>query len=188
MCVADAGCGVSSACIAGRCLTRGATPAIATAVRKVYDPVDVAYLRPGEEVRGAGLATLGRGDGALALFRYAVSLPPEATVLEAYLVMDRARDVDSDPTPVTLHAVRIVGDWVAGTTSWARQPALQEVGASETRVGATSPPFVRLEVRALVERWRRHEKSDMGLAIVAEGQSATGLAFVLPARLELYVK
>ncbi len=188
MCVAEAGCGANASCVAGRCLSHGAAPAIATARRVLYEPVDVAYIRPGDGVAGGGLATLGRGDGALALLRFSVPLPPEASVVEAYLLLERATDVDANPTPVTLHVVRVVDPWVAASMSWARQPRVEEVGASESRVTASAGAVVRLEMRGLVERWRRRSKDEMGIAIVAEGRSATGLAFELPPRLELYVK
>jgi hypothetical protein len=187
MCSASSGCGANATCVAGRCLSHGASAAIATATRTVYEPVDAAYVRPGGDVATDGVATLGRGDGALALFRFAVPLAPDASVVEAYLLMDRAPDVDADPTPVVLHAARVVGPWDSRSTSWASLPSLQEVGGSETRVaGGTST--VRLEVRAIVERWRKRAKDEMGVAVVAEGRSATGVAFALPARLELYVK
>ena len=188
MCVADAGCGQGAACVAGRCLSRGGSPAIATAARLVYDPVDAVYLRPGQEPATAGLATLGRGDGAMALFRFSVTLAAGTSVVEAYLLMDRATDVDDDPAPVSIHAARVGSDWDSRSASWARQPLIREVGGSETRVGGGSSSVVRIEVRSLVERWRRRSSDEFGLAVMAEGKSATGLAFVLPARLELYVK
>jgi hypothetical protein len=188
MCVAESGCGAGASCVAGRCLSRGAVPAIATARRVLVDPVDVAYLRPGAGPAAAGLATLGRGDRALLLLRFSVPLPPEVSVVEAYLVMDRATDVDADPAPVTLHVARVVDAWDGGSTSWARQPRLEEVGAAETRVLPSSGGIVRLEVRSVVERWRRRARDEMGVAVVTEGSSTTGLAFALPPRLELYVR
>jgi hypothetical protein len=188
MCVADVGCGANASCVAGRCLSRGAVAAIATARRLLVEPVDVAYLRPGGATETAGLATLGRGDGALVLLRFSAPLPPETSVVEAYLLMDRAADVEADPVPITLHVERVVDPWQGASASWARQPRLAEVGASETRVLPSSGGFVRLEVRSVVERWRRRAKDEMGLAVVAAGRSATGLAFELPPRLELYVK
>jgi hypothetical protein len=154
----------------------------------LYDPVDAAYLRPGEQAATQGLATVGRGDGAFAVFRFALPLPPQVTVVEAYLLLEPPDAVDFDPVPVTLRTERVVGPWDS-ETSWARRPALQDVGLPETRVDGGAR-VVRLEVRSLVERWRRRAKDEMGVAVVADGPSAsrTGVAFVLPARLELYVK
>jgi hypothetical protein len=188
MCASEVACGAGAACVAGRCQDRSASPAIATATRVLYAPVDVAYLRPGAAVATAGIATLGRGDGAIVLLRFSVPLEAEANVIEAYLLLERAMDVDADLEPFTLHTARVVGRWDSMSTSWARQPSLQEVNAPETRVWSHSPPIVRLEVRSLVERWRRRGKDEMGLALVADGASPRGMAFVLPARLELYVK
>jgi hypothetical protein len=190
MCVPGpvSGCGAGSTCVAGRCLSTGATAAIATATRVLYDPVDTAYLRPGEQAATTGLATIGRGDGAFALFRFAVPLSAQVTVVEAYLLLEPPDAVDLDPAPVTLRTERVVGDW-SSDTSWARRPALQDMGLPETRVEGGSR-VVRLEVRALVERWRKRARDEMGVAVVADAPSAsrTGVAFVLPARLELYLK
>ena len=191
MCVAGpvSGCGAGATCVAGRCLSSGATPAIATATRVLYDPVDAAYMQPGEQAATEGLATLGRPDGAFALFRFDVPLSPQSTVVEAYLLLEPPAAVDFDPGPVMLRTERVVGVWDSRSTSWARRPALEDVGLPETRVEG-SPRVVRLEVRALVERWRKRAKDERGVAVVADGRSAnrTGVAFVLPARLELYVK
>src|SRR5580704_15806398 len=50
MCTAASDCGGgSAACVAGRCIAGGAVPAISTARRVVYEPVDVAYVRRGGE-------------------------------------------------------------------------------------------------------------------------------------------
>jgi hypothetical protein len=188
MCAAEVGCSPGASCVAGRCLAHDALPAIATARRLVYEPVDVAYLRPDAPADAVGVAAVGRGDGALIIARFSVLLAPEVSILEAYLLLDRATDVEGDPAPVTLHAARLVQPWDVATVSWARQPRLEEVGAPETGVRPGSGAMVRLEVRGIVERWRRHDRGEMGIAVVAQGKSATGMAFVLPPRLELYVK
>jgi hypothetical protein len=188
MCVGAAGCAAGSACVAGRCLSQAGSPAIATATRALYDPVDAAYLAPGQAPVSDGIAVFGQADGAMALYRFAVPLAPEASVVEAYLLMERAADVDSDPAPVLLHTARVVAAWDSRSISWARQPALEEVGGAQTWVPGSSSSVVRLEVRAMVERWRRRRHDDFGLVVLAEGHSPTGVSFVLPARLELYVK
>jgi hypothetical protein len=172
MCTSAGECGATSSCVAGRCVASGAVPAIATARRLLYAPVEVAYLRRGEARGVPAIATLGGSDGAVALLRFSVPLPPEATVLEAYLLLERATDVDADPEAVALHAARIVEPWDVHSVSWARRPRIEEVGAPVTRVPPASGPWVRLDLREIVQRWRRRGSGDFGLAVVAERSSS----------------
>ena len=64
MCVSEAECGTAAACVAGRCVARGATPAIDSARRLLFSPVDVGWAhRGGADASGGSpaVATLGRG-------------------------------------------------------------------------------------------------------------------------------
>jgi hypothetical protein len=170
--------------VAGRCVAQGATAAIDNGRRLLFAPVDAAYILRNDGAGGTDLATLGRArdEGALALLRFDVRLPPEAVLLEAYVLLDRATDVDADPVFIDLHAARVVDAWDSASVTWARAPRLEEVGAPITRVSAGSGPLVRLEVRDLVQRWRRRGRDDFGVAVVADGSSATGIAFAWRAR------
>ena len=199
MCAAESDCGGRASCVAGRCVAHGAVAAIDTARRLLFSPVDMAYLRRDGEPGQTGTASLGgvHEGGAMVLLRFSASLPPEANVLEAYVVLERATEIDADPIPISLRAERIAEPWDGRSISWARQPRVDEIGAPVTRVSPAAGPLVRLEVRGLVQRWRRRRDDDFGIAVVAEGQSATGVAFALgPSsagervgpRLELYVK
>ncbi|MGD0677778.1 MAG: DNRLRE domain-containing protein [Polyangiaceae bacterium] len=154
--------------------------AISTARRTLVAPVDIAYLEPGLG-RGAmpPVALLGRGDGAVLLLRFALPLPPEAVVLEAYLALRRAPDVEVDPTPVVLHVARVVEPWDGRSVRWALQPRIDEGFAPATRVAPGWGPIVRLDVRDVVERWRRQSRDEWGVAVVAEGRSRSGVAFAL---------
>jgi hypothetical protein len=183
MCSAESYCGSRGACVAGRCVLQGATAAIDNARRLLFAPVDTAYVRRsgGDGDAGQGpIATFGRGrDGdAVALLRFAARVPPEATVLEAYLLLQRATDVDADPVPITLHALPVRDAWDGHSASWATLPRTEEVGAPITRVLAADGPFVRLDVREIVQRWRRRGYGEFGIAVVSEGSSATGVSFV----------
>jgi hypothetical protein len=195
MCFSGGDCGRSSSCVAGRCVARGAVPAISTARRLLYVPVEVGYVSRSVAAGASSIATLGRGDGAIVLLRFSVPMPAEADVLEAYVLLERAPDIDGDPVPVALHAARIATAWDDRSLSWARQPRVEDVGAPVTRVLPAAGGRVRLDVRDLVARWRRRSRDDFGLAIVAEGNSPTGMAFVLSPQdaaagpeLELYLK
>jgi hypothetical protein len=183
MCTSAGECGASSSCVAGRCVTNGAVPAITTARRLLYAPVELAYLHRGEAGGTPAIAMLGGSDDAVALLRFSVPLPPEVTVLEAYLLLERARDVDSDPTAVALRAARIVQPWDVRSVSWAHQPHVEDVGAPVTLVPPASGPWVRLDLRELTQRWRRRGGSDFGVAVVAErmsgGPASAGVAVAL---------
>jgi hypothetical protein len=125
------------------------------------------------------VATLGRGDGATLFVRFSIPLAPETTIVEGYLLLQRAPGLDVDPSRLSLHAARVEGAWDARTLSWARQPSVVEVGAPVTTVDAAGTGPVRLDVRAIVERWRRRERQDAGIAILTEGESRSGVAFAL---------
>ena len=180
MCLTESECRTESSCVAGRCVTHGAAPAIATARRMLYPAVDVAYVRAGDTSdEGMAVAALGCGERALLLLRFAVRLPPEASVVEAYLLLERATEVDDDPAPLALHAARVTEPWDSASISWARQPHIDDLGAPVTRVGSASGPVVRLDVRDIVRRWRRRARDDFGLAVLAEGTSSTGFSVAL---------
>jgi hypothetical protein len=178
MCASPSECAGRSACVAGRCVAQGATAAIDNGRRLLFEPVDAAYLRR-REAGDPAVATLGRaGDGgAVALLRFAANLPPETNVLEAYLLLERATNVDADPPSIALHAERIVDPWDSSSVSWASSPRVEDTGAPVTRVSPSTGPLIRLEVRELVQSWRRRGNRDFGVAIVAEGSSATGVSF-----------
>jgi hypothetical protein len=178
MCALESDCGAQASCVAGRCVPHGATPAIATARRMLVTPLDVGWACRGDGT-GSDVATLGRGDGAVLFLRFSVPLRAETSVVEGYLLLDRAPGIDSDPGTLTLHAVRVEGAWDARTLSWARQPSVVEQGAPITTVQAAGGGFIRLDVRSIVERWRRRDRMDGGIAVVSEGQSPTGLSLAL---------
>ena len=179
MCVAGGDCGTSSSCVAGRCVARGAVVAIANAKRLLFEPVEVGYVRRGgpsalDGQRAPSVATLGGADGAMALLRFAVVLPPEANVLEAYVLLERAPGVDPEPQPIALHLAPVIDGWEGRTLSWATQPRTVEVGAPVTRVLPAASGPVRLDVRAIVERWRRRSGDAQGIAIVGTGGGEGG--------------
>ncbi len=190
MCAAEGDCGAHGACVAGRCVAQGATAAIDNARRLLFSPVDQAYVRR-NAVGGGGngngngsatVATLGRASdgGALALLRFDARLPPEATVLEAYLLLERATDVDADPATIAVHAVPIREAWDSRSVSWATAPRTEELGAGApvTRVFPAAGAFVRLDVREIVAAWRRRGRAEFGVAVQAEGVTPTGVSFV----------
>jgi hypothetical protein len=151
----------------------------------LYDPVEIGYVRRERQPELPAIAALGRSDSAIAFLRFSIALPPEAGVVEAYLLLDRVTDVDSDPEPIALHVAGVIDAWDARSLSWAVQPRVEEIGSPVTRVHPASGALVRLDARALVERWRRRRSTDFGLAVVSDApgpsgtDSPTGMAFAL---------
>jgi len=194
MCALATECPASGICVAGRCQPpagdAGLTPTIAelgdagpVVRRLVVAPIDVAWLRRGDGVRAAmdmpATFPLGRAsDGsAILLTRFAVPLAKETQIVEAYLLLTRSDAVDADPSPISLHATRIVDAWDSRSVSWSTQPRTEEASAAVTRVDGTSRTLVRLDVRPLVARWAQHDRRDQGIAVAADGTSATGIPF-----------
>ncbi len=182
MCLSEPECGAQGSCVAGRCVGHGAVAAISTARRVLVDPVDAAFIRRGDGP-APRVARIGGDGGGVLLLRFAVDLPPEATVLEAYLILVRPADADVEPPVVALRAARIVEPWDSASVTWARQPRLVDPGTPLTRARSTSGPLVRVDVRDVVLAWRRRARDDFGLAIVADGKGSVGLAFALDPRI-----
>jgi hypothetical protein len=185
MCVASAECVAQSACVAGRCQPDrpNVKPAIDAARRLVVRPVDLAYVRRGDgESDGAlpPLFSLGK-DSAVLMMRFSVPVPVMANIVEAYVVLRRADAVDDDPSPVSLHATRIVDPWDGRSLSWARQPRVADVRAPASVVEPGGPSLVRLDVRELVRQWPRHDPHDQGVAILADNETPTGATFAFRA-------
>lgn len=184
MCRATSECAAKSACVAGRCQLEGANlrPAIDSARRLVASPTEIAFVSKRHGAPGAlpMNARLGK-DGGKLLLRFEVALPPAASVIEAYVVLRRSPWVDDDPAPLSLHATRIIEAWHQGSISWARQPRALDARLPSTTIDPAGPSLVRVDVRDIVRQWARRDPRDHGLAIVAEGESPTGMSFALVA-------
>jgi hypothetical protein len=156
----------------------------------LFDPVDMAYVSRRTSVPSVPqFATLGAGDGAVMLLRFSIELPPEARILEAFILLDRATNVDSAPGVVTLHAARITERWESRSVTYAQRPRVDESGALPTRVQFAGGPEVRIDVGPLARRWLRRGRDEFGIEVEAEGPGEPGVTFALAApRLELYVK
>lgn len=186
MCVSEPDCGSQASCVAGRCLRHGAVAAVTTAKRWLFAPVDVGVVARGGESGPHATpvtATLGQGDGATALFRFAIALPRDVTVIEAYVLLREDADVDADPWPLALHAARITTPWRGDVVTWNESPRIVEVGAPVTRVHPWPGRAVRIDVRDIVARWRRRPEEDYGIAVLCEGEtvgtSVTGIALAM---------
>jgi hypothetical protein len=136
------------------------------------------------------VVVLGKDEAAKLLLRFDARIPETSKVVEAYLVLPRAEGVDIDPTPISIHVLRIVDPWDSRSIQWALQPRTVDVGSPATVVTSSGRPAIRVDVRELVSRWPRREKDDQGLAVIASNTSATGMAFATGSdvALEVYLK
>ncbi|HEY1960377.1 MAG TPA: DNRLRE domain-containing protein [Polyangiaceae bacterium] len=190
LCVSTIECGTASACVAGRCQAmlkddagRTLPPEIASPEvrRVVVSPTDIAYVSAhGGDAPSAlpPVLVLGRaGDAAALLLRFAVPIAPQESVVEAYVLLDRADVVESDPFPISLHAARILDAWDGRSISYARAPRWEETGSPGAIVTGSGKPLVRIDVRDLVSHWKERDPRDQGIVIVSDKTSRTGMAF-----------
>jgi len=150
--------------------------------------------------------TLGREGGAEALLLlFDLRLDKGVSVVRASVLLDRSQAYATDPSPIGLHANRVIGRWDERRVRWSTAPAVMDVRAPRTVLSETGPRRVRVDVTDLVRRWLAHDPADHGVEIVAENTSPTGVSFVLgstdlpredaiagddaqPPRLEVYVR
>ncbi len=190
LCATTTECGTNAACVAGRCQPqlkddagRPIPPLIASPQvrRVVVSPTDIAYVSTRTGPNPSDLPPvliLGRkGDGAALLLRFAVPIAPEESVVEAYVLLDRADVVEMDPQPISLHAARIIDAWDGRSISYERQPRWEETGSPGTIVSGAGRPLVRIDVRDLATHWKTRDPRDQGLVIVADDTSRTGMSF-----------
>ena len=190
LCASTTECGTTSACIAGRCQPtlkddagRVIPPMISSPLvrRVVASPTDIAYVSSHAGATPSDLPPvliLGRkGDAAALLLRFAVPIAEEESVVEAYVLLDRAAVVESDPNPISLHAARIIDAWDGRSISFERQPRWEETGSPGTIVSGSGRPLVRIDVRDLVTHWKARDPRDQGVVVVADDVSRTGMAF-----------
>jgi hypothetical protein len=189
----------------------GALPidAPADSRRLLFEPCDVAFV---EAAAGSGsrsdvppVGTLGSADDAYVLLRFSVDLPPDAQVLQAYVLLERASGGEALSSEVDLGASRITERWSSASVAWADRPRFGPA-SGQTHVARAAGRLTRVDVRDLVTGWARRRRDEFGIAIHGAGGSHRGVAFALRAgpaagaseqddggtyagpRLELYVK
>ena len=186
LCASMTECGAMQACVAGRCQPVKGTPAIAAPQvrRLIVSPLDVAYVTENQRARAGSpsevppVVMLGRtGDAAALLLRFSAPIAPDEDVIEAYILLDRADTVETDPQPISLHAARIIDAWDGRSISWEKQPRWEEAGSPGTIVSGGGRPLTRIDVKDLVTHWKTRDPRDQGIIVVADDTSTTGMAF-----------
>jgi hypothetical protein len=182
LCAGPTDCG-AFACIAGQCHAKDATSVYAGTRRMIVRPSDLAVLeRRGISEGGAlpAVFTLGApGAKTELLLRFNVPLDRGASIVRAFVLLQRSAAVMSDPLPVAVHADRVIGRWNPTTVSWRTAPPIEDVRLPRTVIEPTTPSLIRVDVTELVRLWLAHDPRDQGLLIVAENETRTGVTFAL---------
>jgi hypothetical protein len=180
LCERSTECG-TMACVAGRCQPEAGVPRIMSTRRLLRLPTKLAALSPrntGHPAPTGPRATLGESDAQL-LMDFDINLQPEESVVEAYVLLERA-DTPTDPSaPISLHATRIVEAWNPGSLSWAQRPSLDTRRTPVSWVRPGQRGVVRIDVLELVRQWRMPARDHHGLAIVSADHSGGGMTFAL---------
>jgi hypothetical protein len=186
LCEKSAECG-TMACVAGRCQPEAGVPRIMSTRRLLRLPTKMAALSPrtaGFPAPSVQRTTLGETDAQL-LLDFDINLQPEESVVEAYVLLERA-DSPTDPSsPISLHATRIVEAWTPGSISWARRPMLDTRRTPISWVRPAQRGAIRIDVLELVRQWRKPAVDHHGLAIVSADHSGGGMTFALESGIAL---
>jgi len=181
ICAATAPCTAGSSCVVGRCRGDGTLPAARNAPLLQFEPTTIASLSARGEVStneslGDAL-TLGRAsDGeAMWLFRFALTLPDDARIQRALLVLDPLPGCEKRPGRMKLEVSNVLSAWSADTLRSQRP----KIGLPMRALDAPVVParILRVDLTELVMRWREHRRRYHGLALIAHGDSATGACF-----------
>jgi hypothetical protein len=160
-------------------------------IERIVVPADeIATVSPdgvlaSETNHGAmpGVFVLGRSNENARLFlRFTVHLPKNGVMRSANLLLSRTDDIDMAPTPIELHATRVVDPWDARSITWPFQPRIEEVRAPHSTVVSASAKIVRLDVRSIVQDWPLRDPNDQGIAVVSDKTSSTGTSFAYMSR------
>jgi hypothetical protein len=164
----------------------------------VVEPIEVAYIRQGDESSSHNAETAAMGKMAApsaVLLRFPLGLPLSVDVLEAYVLLDQAVDFEADPIPIEVHAQVITSAWTASSISWHGRPHVEDANTPWSRAQPSGPRTVRIDVTRVLRNWSRGPRDSFDAAVEARGKSSTGVAFALASgrhgrgpRLELYVK
>ncbi len=191
-------CAADAACVAGACRSPEALPG-RDAERVAFAPV--AAASPDRVADSSAVVRL--TDGGKLLLRFAVPDWGTRRLVAAYLVVCRVRVAASMPAgaaagPV-LYAERIGDEWEPETVTYANQPRTFTTSAPPVRL-EDAADCARLDVREVLLRWPRRDRSDQGIAVLQRGPAPLDVAlarvatsgaaqapFVPGPRLELYL-
>ena len=190
-------CGRLEACVAGRCLKNGATPAVARAERFVFAAQRRAVIPFRPAVRG--LLTLQSGDELL--FAFDLRPLPKRPIVEAYVLLSiaeldlhRSRDDVFGPGGGTFAAQPILESWTLDSALW-KSPHFGQSSSALSFLSMPTSQLFRVDVRSIVQMEVLGPESFFGIAVRYTASSLPSLqwdevphsAWHVP-QLEIYVE
>ncbi len=158
-------CARGDACVAGRCIKTGATPAVARSERYLFLPRKrtVSPFRPIDR----GLVALRSGDELLLSFE--LSGLPKRTLVEAYVVLAIAA-IELDRSGGGFAAEPLDESWTVETALW-KQPHHGKSSTARTMLTSPASQLIRVDVRTFIKAEQLNPGSISGVAIQYEGAS-----------------
>ncbi|MCC6217268.1 MAG: hypothetical protein IT376_20590 [Polyangiaceae bacterium] len=194
-CVTPGTCPTGEECLANRCVASGGEPVAPGARRVVLAPVELAVIREGRALRGLPLAvTFGRAGAPreALLLGFGGELRRDGELEAAFLVLE---PVEGEPSAedVPVRVSRVLERWRPGEVGGRRAPAAGEPSARG--VARTRPALpLRVDVTAIVRRWRADPHGAAGVVVRADAESPDGATYALGSGrgrapyLELYLR
>jgi hypothetical protein len=167
-------------CVLGRCRVDGTMPVSLKASRMVFEPEDVGFFAGNEGTAKAALGStiaLGKRDRQeLLLLRFALSLPEDARLQRALLVLEPFADCVRRPGRVQIELAQVLSPWQSFEVEHNKLPKLS-VPMRAPNTSATPPRPLRIDVTEIVRAWREEPGRYHGLALLAAGESDTGACY-----------
>jgi hypothetical protein len=110
------------------------------------------------------------------LLRFPTPWGNRARIARAFLTFEPSPGATPESQPVAVSVSRILEPWSASQVSWSRMPRLSTTEARA--VAVTGPPQpLRIDVTAIVERWKRGRADDQGIALTAPADAPVGAIY-----------
>jgi hypothetical protein len=178
-CLQAGDCGDKHACVVGVCRRTNEAPVDVSLRRLVLRPDRLAVVTSrSRDAFDPAEIPFGRESAGqvLLLLHFDAPFSPDTDVRSAFLVLDPLPDVPPSSAPVPVSVVRILSPWTADGSSWSRLPRLSPI-ESTWRASTWGLRPLRIDVTAIVRRWREARADDHGLALLAGPQDAFGARY-----------
>ncbi len=193
MCVRSTECASGDACVAGRCLAVNKTPLVTTADRFVLEAVRKTHMLE-RQTSSDGVLRVGSEGDMLALQFELPPIDPRSRLVEAYVLVDFADCPVGTRGPLIAWADAIDEPW---SPEQIVVPYARSLSTARSSVPSHEQTSLRIDARAIVQRWRDHPDRAFGVAVhiksedrpccIAWESEVTKNPARLSPRLELYI-